>query len=182
MRKIQALKQTGSCAAYAARFRELLPLVDFSPTTQLDQFKNGLKLAVRDLVRGVRPKPKTFDEYVALAIEFDNDLHEDELAAKHMREPPRRGLELREVRRTAPPSPRPSTSAAASSDVVPMEVDAVKFRGPLSQEEKDRRKRLGLCDYCGQGKHSADDCPNKSDKAKRRDAERKAALAKAGKA
>ena len=51
----------------------------------------------------------------------------------------------------------------------------MKFRGPLPQAEKDRRLREGLCMYCGKGKHSADDCPNKSDKAKARDAARRAA-------
>ena len=45
-----------------------------------------------------------------------------------------------------------------------MEIDAVK-RGPISAEEKARRKKEGLCFYCG-GKHLAKDCPNMSAKAK----------------
>lgn len=57
-----------------------------------------------------------------------------------------------------------------------MEVDAVKIRGPLSQEEKDRRRREGLCLYRGTGKHMADVCPNKTERAHARDA----ACAKAG--
>lgn len=138
LRKIRALRQTGSCAAYAARFHELLPHLDWSETTKLDQFKEGLKDAVLDKVRGVCPKPATFNEYVELAIEFDNELHEDELARKdrsrhdHPQPCP--------APRTFPqPRPQPPAPAAPtpSSDIVPMEVDAVRFRGPLTQAEKD---------------------------------------------
>ena len=39
-----------------------------------------------------------------------------------------------------------------------------KFRGPLSNEEKERRKRENLCLYCGSPNHSLNNCPirNKS--------------------
>jgi hypothetical protein len=44
----------------------------------------------------------------------------------------------------------------------PMEIDATKTsqpRAPLSKEESERRRREGLCSYCG-GKHSINNCPN----------------------
>lgn len=161
LHKIKALKQQGSCGSYAARFLELLPHVSFSDQTKLDQFKEGLKPAVRDLVRGVRPKPATFEDYLHLAIDFDNDLHEDELAARD------RSHGSRPSASSSRPAPRQAASApAASSEVVLMEVDAVKFRGPLTETEKDRRRQLNLCMYCAGAGHTADTCPNKSVKAK----------------
>lgn len=41
-----------------------------------------------------------------------------------------------------------------------MDLSAVESlpRGPLSDEEKDRRPKLGLCYYCGKGKHKAIHC------------------------
>lgn len=48
-----------------------------------------------------------------------------------------------------------------------MEIDATRIsrqRGPLSQAEKDRRRREGLCLYCGNSGHVANDCPNKGKK------------------
>lgn len=33
-------------------------------------------------------------------------------------------------------------------------------RGPLSEEERARRQQLGLCMYCGDSKHSRDNCPS----------------------
>jgi hypothetical protein len=177
LRKIKALKQQGSCASYTARFLELLPHVNFSDQTKLGQFKEGLKPAVRDLCRGVRPKPAKFDEYLNLAIDFDNDLHEDELATRE------RSHSSRPSASSSRPAPRHVASPpAASSEVVPMEVDAVKFRGPLTEAEKDRRRQLGLCMYCAGAGHNADTCPNKSAKAKKHDAMRSAAPASAGNA
>lgn len=46
---------------------------------------------------------------------------------------------------------------------IPMEINALRThpRGPLTQEEKKRRRALGLCNYCGGPNHIASDCPNK---------------------
>jgi hypothetical protein len=46
-----------------------------------------------------------------------------------------------------------------------MEVDAIRH-GPLSAEEKQCRRNLGLCNYCGSENHIAKTCPNKSSYAK----------------
>ena len=42
---------------------------------------------------------------------------------------------------------------------MPMEVDAVR-PGRVTPEERERRRALGLCYYCGKDKHQAINCPN----------------------
>ena len=37
-----------------------------------------------------------------------------------------------------------------------------KFHGPLSNEEKERRRRENLCLYCGSSQHTLDNCPLKN--------------------
>ena len=37
-----------------------------------------------------------------------------------------------------------------------------KFRGPLSKEEKDRRRKENLCLYCGSSQHTLEKCPLKN--------------------
>ena len=37
-----------------------------------------------------------------------------------------------------------------------------KFHGPLSNEEKERRRRENFCLYCGSSQHSLDNCPFKN--------------------
>jgi hypothetical protein len=53
-----------------------------------------------------------------------------------------------------------------------MEIDSSRAgapkRAPLTQDERDRRHREGLCLYCGQGKHLATNCPNMSTRAKQK--------------
>jgi len=41
-----------------------------------------------------------------------------------------------------------------------------KFHGPISKEEKERRKRENLCLYCGSSDHLLDNCPKKNNKSK----------------
>lgn len=155
-RTLQALKQTGSCFKYATSFRELLAYVDLSEPTKIHMFKEGLKEIVRTHMVGAMPFPSDFNTYVNLAIEYDNALHEDRTFYGRSSGP--RSAPAPHPRAPAP-SPAPAAPPAGSTDVVPMEVDAVKVRGPLSQEEKDRRRRLGLCMYCGKAGHMANACP-----------------------
>ena len=50
-------------------------------------------------------------------------------------------------------SPSPSTTSGTHAG--PMDVSGVGKRGPLSDEEKERRNKLGLCRYYGQPGHIA---------------------------
>ena len=47
-----------------------------------------------------------------------------------------------------------------------MDLSASRFqrRGPLYQEEEERRRRLKLCLYCGEPGHFAQGCPVKTHK------------------
>ncbi|KAJ7699542.1 hypothetical protein B0H17DRAFT_1158148 [Mycena rosella] len=151
----------GLCTSYVAQFHELLPHIDFSNMTKLDQFKEGLKTSVRDLLCGVHPKSVMFDEYIKLAIEFDNDLYEDELnSRKHAHSSRLTAVAIPQT------YPAPSTT---STEVVPMEVDTVKFRRPLTQDETDRRGFGGSSSSC----RSSRDRKFKPDDARRRDADQR---------
>lgn len=56
-------------------------------------------------------------------------------------------------------SPAPSRPLTTSEGGDAMDLSASSYspRGPLSQEEKERRRKLGLCYYCGKGVHRAVD-------------------------
>jgi hypothetical protein len=53
-----------------------------------------------------------------------------------------------------------STSEKNASGPEPMQIDAARYK-PLSQWEKDRHRREGLCYYCGSSKHKLLECPIK---------------------
>ncbi|RYO77869.1 hypothetical protein DL764_010171 [Monosporascus ibericus] len=61
------------------------------------------------------------------------------------------------------PTPQPPSNA---SEPEPMQLDAATIksngpRGPLSEEERQRRRRLNLCMYCGKEGHYFFICPNR---------------------
>ena len=47
------------------------------------------------------------------------------------------------------------SSTATGTHAGPMDVSSAGKRGPLTTEEKERRNKLGLCQYCGQPGHIA---------------------------
>lgn len=175
-RKMSNLYQTGSCSTYAAKFKDLLPYLDLSEATKIFYFDRHLKKDVQQALIYVRPKPSKFEEYVKLCIAIDNDIHARHLDWKNngndnnsSSKNPSRSHSSRQEPARASPSSSSSTSTPSStlSPGVPMEIDATRVsrpRGPLTDEEKNRRRTLNLCLYCGGAGHSANDCPNKKSK------------------
>ncbi|QRW00589.1 Retrotransposon gag protein [Ceratobasidium sp. AG-Ba] len=159
LRKLKALKQTGSAATYAARFRELsaaLPQEQFFLKTM---FFDGLKEEVRAWIYGMPDgKEGTLDQLIERSISGDNRIHEFQ-SATASKATPWTAPKAKSSTTSSTPAPSSSTPApsASSSGPVPMELGAARVAGPLDPSEKERRKKLGLCVYCG-GQHSTDDC------------------------
>ena len=152
-------------------------------------FKKGLKGALKDALVSVA-KSDVPAEYVKQVIEVDNRLHNRELEArreaaasgkhKHSLSSSRSDTHVTSTRDSYRPVTHVTSapSSSSQSDTVPMEVDAVR-RGPLTQAERERRSKEGLCFYCGKGQHRIADCPNMSPAAKKA---RKAKFPSSGKA
>ena len=64
--------QCGLCTAYYARYRELLPFVDWSEQSKIVAFYEHLKSHVKDKLARILTKPKVFHEYAKICIELDN--------------------------------------------------------------------------------------------------------------
>ncbi|KAF5365547.1 hypothetical protein D9757_010892 [Collybiopsis confluens] len=82
--KLEKLTQTGSAAAYAARFRELLVYVNWTEESKINQFYKNLKPATKDLIATKKrsKRPTDFNKYVEFVIEYDNCVHERETERK----------------------------------------------------------------------------------------------------
>jgi hypothetical protein len=131
----------------------------------------------------IQPQPTTFHEYSSHAINFDNLLHAD---SKNYGSTTKPSGNTSKATSSAPRTTAPKTTSSpssASSDVVPMEINAVHTRrGPLTAEECQCRINNGLCTYCSNSSHYSNACPNKSEAAKKRGTACTASSTQSGKA
>jgi hypothetical protein len=141
-RALRALRQSGTVAEYASKFRILSTQAGWNEQAKIDQYYEGLRDNVKDRLVGMA-KPTTFDEWVKLTTEIDLQI---QARMQERRATPARGnpnpLRPRILTQT-PPSTR------ASLDPNAMDVDR------LSQEERQRRRDKGLCYLCGKPGHLA---------------------------
>lgn len=170
-RKLNSLSQgNGSASAYADKFDLLISYLDMTDETKRQIFFDGLSSEVQThLLSPGRFAP--FPLLVKEAIQYDDLRFNLRLAQKHgnnnrnsqqssHRQLSRHDNSYRQSRSfTESTMPVPASS---QPDNNAMEIDAVRVVTP---EEKERRRKEGLCFYCG-GKHKYADC-NKRKKANR---------------
>ena len=132
---------------YAAEFRRISGDTKWNDEAKMFQFRLGLNDNVKDAMAHV-DIPPTFDELVELVASIDLRLFE-------------RKMEKKNYDRFLSSHNSHVTRAAVdnNSSPEPMQIDAV--RKSLTEEEKNRRRRLGLCLYCGGNGHLANQCPVK---------------------
>jgi hypothetical protein len=163
-REIRRLKQgTMSASTYAMKFLALAFDTGYDNAALMDQFRINLSSDLKNVLATALNTPDKLEEYVNFVIGIDNRLFERRLEMRF--EQPRSPRTPYLVQHT----PTQAVTPTPTSQTVPVDVDAVHVsaniarpRGPLSQEEKDRRRRDGLCMYCGAPGHHANICPAKS--------------------
>jgi hypothetical protein len=156
--KLKSLKQSGSVSNYATDFKKYALYLDCTDETLRQSFFDGLKLDVQD--RLLSPQRFTsFTELVDAAIEWDNLLYQRRRAASTFR-----NSRYTFATRETPRSPAVNVHKTVETSVKgpwPMDVDSVKVYKPLTQAEKDLRRKNNLCLYCGKPGHKIDTCRSK---------------------
>ena len=147
-RKIRRLRQgMGSVVDYSNAFQMIAQDLDWNEPALIDQYHEGLSDHIQAELSRLEVA-KTLSALIGQCIHIERRLARA-AAARKPRSPPR-ALVL----------PRISNH----HQVDPTEpVGGARMR--LSQEEKERRRKLNLCLYCGNGGHYADNCPAKASKA-----------------
>lgn len=169
-RKLQVLKQTTSAAKYAATFNEYRVDSDASIPALWRMYKNGLKAKVREaLVSRPKNEVDTLDKYIAVSILVDAELFEIQRHSgsssndANKNKSQQKGKQPQRNQNTSNTNTSTATTASTtvvSSSATPMDIDATKVKHPpLSDAEKARRRKEGLCLRCGQPGHFATACP-----------------------
>lgn len=168
-RQLFGLRQTTSVASYAAEFRRISALTSWNDPALHAQFYRGLKDMVKDELAKMS-RTDSLEHLMDVAIRLDNRIHERRLE--------RTSGNISMASQSVFNKPYSTnqnyhlTGGAANSKSAqfhmthpkshPMEIDSI---GPsnnrISSEEKDRRKRMNLCLYCGLSGHIAKTCPTR---------------------
>ena len=144
--KIRRLFQGRRPAAhYAADFRSLAVDLDWNDASLMDQYRHGLNDSVKDMLIHY-PIPASLDSLIALSVQLDNRIYE-------RRSEKYQGWDHKTDVKSTPVEPKSNA----------MEIDAIR-RGPLSDQEKKRRREMNLCLYCGSDQHLRAACPVASKK------------------
>jgi hypothetical protein len=161
--RLARLKHTGSASAYSAEFSSLCEILRIDPDSRMGDFRLKLKEDVQKAL-ALLPAPVTFDDLSARAVRIDNaqfssrkftDTHQNTSSKPpHQQQPSNSSSSRSQPSRPSPvsnyASNPPSSRFSASRSSAP--------RPPLSDDEKERRKREKLCLYCGDPSHALSDC------------------------
>ena len=152
---------------YAAEFRRIMVDTKWNEDALASMFYRGLREDVKDELCKV-DKPDSLAKYMELAIRIDNRLFERRHEKKSS-EPSRHATsskfrdnmpQVSKYTSTNLQSRLPMPSSATGPE--PMQISASKVYKPLTPQEKEHRRKNGLCLYCGQSGHVAQFCPIKS--------------------
>ncbi|SCZ88669.1 BZ3500_MvSof-1268-A1-R1_Chr10-2g03039 [Microbotryum saponariae] len=158
------MRQQNSVANYSSEFQRLATIAEVSDDRSLFWlYRRGLNARIRAVIIVLRPQPKNLDELIKEANRIDLYLQNEAINT---------GAYLpRRMASGYPPNDFATSRSAVSLNdggPRPMDIDANRRRiqvnntnvrrGPLSGNEKERRRANNLCLYCGRAGHLFANC------------------------
>lgn len=150
-RKLDKLRQTSSARHYVSEFRQASSHLSWGEEALTYKFYSGLKDTVKDRI-AEQGRPTDLNQLMKLAVQIDDRIYERFLEKKGSNA---------ENRQSSPAKASPPQTHMP--DVMDWQASATSTgpRPHLSQAERDRRKALGLCFYCGSKDHLKRNCPDR---------------------
>ena len=133
-----------SLLTYISSFNRLITETNWPEDKRSTLFYRGLREELKDMVAQIVNPPDTCCELIELVVKLDHRLFE------------RRREKQRSDSRPSVYRERRSEPEKTFDEVEPMQIGSI--RGPLTEEERKKRRSLGLCLYCGQKGHFLRDC------------------------
>ena len=163
-RDIYLLKQTSSVSLYATEFTKLSGFLKWNDAALCSQFYRNLKPKIKDELSTL-DKPNELKKMIELSIKIDNRMYERHLERKMEFPQSDTYSHATSGNNYSHPSNRANNNGPIHDNrIVPMEIDSMSvktYRGKLTPEELDRRRRSNLCIYCGDSSHLIETCPIK---------------------
>ncbi|KAE8263680.1 hypothetical protein A4X09_0g7165, partial [Tilletia walkeri] len=153
-RQIRSLRQRGAASAYFADFRRFAAVLDWNDSALASQAYTGLKDKIKDELARVG-RPTTVNELITTATRIDTRIYERDIERERERPTPSSSSITIPNRPSSPPV---TTIIKVKQEPKDFKSSSTR-RGPLCNEEKDRRRREGLCLYCASKNHDVSVCP-----------------------
>ncbi|POW11484.1 hypothetical protein PSTT_05277 [Puccinia striiformis] len=131
---LRKLKQTKSAAEYTHQFNIHASHAGWEAPTLISQYRQGLKSNIRLALLISRVEFTTVAEISNLSLKIDNEINGTDTTANN-------------------------TATSTTSDPDAMDLSALN--GRLSENEKTRMMKAGLCFRCAKKGHLSRDCPEK---------------------
>lgn len=136
-----------STRSYVAAFERLEEDAEFGDEALIQAFRRGLDGGLRKKIDALANRPTTVAAWKAMALSKDASYRADQEEEKAWNNPFRKSS-----------APLPKTDATGSSQTnTPIRVQA----GQMTEEERMRHIRGGLCFRCHTHGHLSRDCPEK---------------------
>ena len=158
--KIRRLRQSEwPASAYSADFHLLSTNIPWDDQALMEQFHFGLRNNVKDLLLAFPEEPKSLTEAISHTVRCDNRLFKWHSECQFQMLRTRSQPTYASI--VAKPFPRKSFITSPKNTPTPMEIDTTRRYGPLSEEEKQRRRTNRLCLYCSGPGHIVVNCPHR---------------------
>jgi hypothetical protein len=161
-KKLRALRQTSSAAAYRTEFDAISQYLTWDQSALKQYYYEGLKDSVKDSLALSDLDPPLLKDFQDLTIRLDNRLFERKQESKHGRPSlPKFTKTTTNNNRSHGSAPKPAVTVNTYG--APMDLDGTKNKKfkPLTPQERAFRMANRLCLYCGKEGHRANDCPVK---------------------
>lgn len=170
--KVMRMKQGNKSAAeFTTEFKRYAVLTEFNEPALFWAYRNNINSQLQDELI-VRDTPSTLQEYQEIVINLDLLIRERrQIKESRNGKKSNKSVYFHQHQQTKPKFD--NNYSSENEDVRPMEIDNAsrgqhkksknKKHAPLTEQEKQRRRDLGLCSYCGNPDHDLNGCTVKPD-------------------
>ena len=139
--------------SYLSDFKRLVVETSWPREKRGSLFYKGLNEELKDALSQIVDPPEDWEQLIDLVVKIDRRLGD----RKGERAKGGRFLFIKPFEKKNQNKPHADKSTFENPE--PMQIGGI--RGPLTKEEKERRRQLNLCLYCGKPGHFAKDCSAK---------------------
>lgn len=160
------------CVGYVTRFRDYADILNWDDKALMSSFKKGLPDRLLDELGRLTENSSTLEELIVKTLHIDEKYWEthsfkeqraisrNNTGSRYQTSTANKGNERKPLVNYVPrKNPAPQVKKENAEDSGKTRSSHLTKDGKITQQERDRRMRLGLCMFCGENGHLRTNCP-----------------------